>query len=84
MHPCLVDSRSTTGSKSPFRRETDSLKRRQGAIVRVVRRDDYSDIAEMDSWDLRDFEFHIKAMSTVEPCRVRADHGYIRFAPKQQ
>jgi hypothetical protein len=59
------------------------LRRRTGTIARVVRRDDHADIGEMDSWDLRQFEFHVKAAGATT-FRVRADHGYIRLAPKQQ
>jgi actin-like ATPase involved in cell morphogenesis len=57
--------------------------RRRGIIARVVRRDDYADLREMTSWDLREFEFHIKTEGAAT-FRVRTNHGYIRLAPKQQ
>jgi actin-like ATPase involved in cell morphogenesis len=72
------------------------LTRCRGAIARVVRRNDGADIKEMNSWNLRDFEFDITVMVFQSPTgrrmtskhgrtfRVRADHGYIRLAPKQQ
>jgi actin-like ATPase involved in cell morphogenesis len=59
------------------------LLRLRGTIFRVVRRDDYADIGEMDSWDLREFEFHVKSPGAVS-YRVRPNHGYVRLAPKQQ
>jgi actin-like ATPase involved in cell morphogenesis len=59
------------------------LLRRRGIIARVVRRDDYADIREMDSWDLRDFEFHVKSAGAVS-YRARPPHGYVRLAPRQQ
>ena len=45
--------------------------------------DDYTDVQEMDTWDLRAFEFHIQR-DGGGTFRFRADHGYIRLAPKQQ
>jgi hypothetical protein len=63
--------------------EKGNLLRRRGTITRVVRRDDYTDIGEMDSWDLADFELHVKAAG-ARTYRLRPSHGYIRLAPKQQ
>jgi hypothetical protein len=64
-------------------RENGRLLRRRGTIARVLRRDDYANLGEMDSWDLRRFEFHIKTDAATR-FRVRPDHGYIRLAVKQQ
>jgi hypothetical protein len=63
--------------------EKGNLLRRRGTVTRVVRRDDYADIREMDSWDLDEFELHIKAAG-ARTYRLRPSHGYIRLAPKQQ
>lgn len=60
-----------------------NLIRRSGTIAHVLRRYDYEDVGEMDSWDLREFAFDVKAAGATT-FRLRPDHGYIRLAPKQQ
>ena len=48
------------------------LERKRGSITRVVRRADYSDAVEMDSWDLDEFEFHVET----------DNGGRMRFRPQ--
>ena len=56
--------------------------RRRGTITRIQRCEDREELQEMDSWDVRDFVFHIRDADRTRSYELRTCNGAIRLAPR--